>query len=149
MKTKAICSFFVLFAIAAVMVSSTPAAFADHAEVTIGTVEESGFSQDCAAGDGCFTPTTVTVDVGTHVTMTNTDTTGIHTFTSGIVNGFTPEASGTFDSGILASGEALEWIPDTAGEVPYYCMLHVWMIGTIIVQEETASEVLEIGRAHV
>jgi uncharacterized protein (DUF697 family) len=35
MKTKAISSFFVLFAIAAGIVAMTPAAFADHAEVTI------------------------------------------------------------------------------------------------------------------
>ena len=38
MKTK-VCSFFVLFAIAAVMVSSTPAAFADRSEVTISTAD--------------------------------------------------------------------------------------------------------------
>ena len=140
MKTKAICSFFVLFAIAAVMVSSTPAAFADHAEVAIGTVEESGFSQDCAAGDGCYLPMTATVDVGGVVTMTNTDTTGVHTFTSGTVDGFTPSPDGTFDTGVLVSGEAMEWTPDTVGEVPYYCMLHTWMIGTIIVQEAEAEE---------
>jgi len=139
MKTKAICSFFVLFAIAAVMVSSTPAAFADHTEVTIGIPEKAGFGQDCVA-DGCFTPTTATVDVGGHVIMTNTDTTGVHTFTSGTVDGFQLSPSGTFDSGVLATGESLEWIPDTAGEYPYYCMLHSWMTGTIIVQEE--------GHAH-
>ncbi len=82
MKTKAICSFFVLFAIAAVMVSSTPAAFADHSDATIGTVEESGFSQDCATGDGCYIESTTTVDVGAHVTMTNGDDPSVHTFTS-------------------------------------------------------------------
>ncbi len=139
MKTKAICSFFVLFAIAAVMVSSTPAAFADHAEVTIGAVEESGFGQDCVA-DGCYTPMEATVDVGGVVTMTNTDTTGPHTFTAGTVDGFTPTATGEFDTGILASGESGEWIPEAAGEVPYYCFLHTWMIGTIIVQEAEAVE---------
>ena len=35
MKTKAISSFFVLFALVAGMVATTPAAFADHSEVTI------------------------------------------------------------------------------------------------------------------
>ena len=38
MKTKAISSIFVLFAIAAGMASMAPAAFADHAEVSIITV---------------------------------------------------------------------------------------------------------------
>ncbi len=84
MKTKAICSFFVLFAIVAGIGATTPAAFA---EVTIETADN-----DLAtpAGDGtclqteigCYTPNTITVDVGHIVTMTNTESTGIHTFTS-------------------------------------------------------------------
>ena len=143
MKTKAISSIFVLFAIAAGMASMAPAAFADHAEVTIVTVDESGFSQTCAAsqgGPGCYTPVTATVDVGGVVTMTNTDPTGVHTFTSGTVDGFTPSPDGVFDSGVLMSNDAFEWSPTEAGTVPYYCMLHTWMIGTIIVQEAAAEE---------
>jgi len=143
MKTKAISSIFVLFAIAAGMASMAPAAFADHAEVAIITVDESGFSQTCAesqGGSGCYVPVTATVDVGGVVTMTNTDPTGVHTFTSGTVNGFTPAPDGTFDSSVLMSGDAFEWVPESAGEHPYYCMLHTWMIGTIIVQEAAAEE---------
>jgi predicted secreted protein with PEFG-CTERM motif len=139
MKTKAISSIFVLFAIAAGMASMAPAAFADHAEVAIVTVDESGFSQSCV-DEGCYVPLTATVDVGGVVTMTNTDPTGVHTFTSGTVNGFTPSPDGTFDSSVLMSGDAFEWIPESAGEVPYYCMLHTWMIGSIIVQEAAAEE---------
>jgi predicted secreted protein with PEFG-CTERM motif len=143
MKTKAISSIFVLFAIAAGMASMAPAAFADHAEVSIITVDESGFSQACAAsqgGPGCYTPVTATVDVGGVVTMTNTDPTGVHTFTSGTVDGFAPSPDGTFDTGVLMSGDAFEWTPTQAGEQPYYCMLHTWMVGTIIVQEAAAEE---------
>ena len=146
MKTKAISSIFVLFAIAAGMASMAPAAFADHAEVTIVTVDESGFSQTCAAsqgGPGCYTPVTATVDVGGVVTMTNTDPTGVHTFTSGTVDGFAPSPDGTFDTGVLMSGDAFEWTPTQAGEQPYYCMLHTWMIGTIIVQEAAAEETVD------
>ena len=40
------------------------------------------------------------VNVGDVVTMTNTDTTGIHTFTAGTVDGFTPTPTGEFDTGI-------------------------------------------------
>ena len=146
MKTKAISSIFVLFAIAAGMASMAPAAFADHAEVTIVTVDESGFSQTCAAsqgGPGCYTPVTATVDVGGVVTMTNTDPTGVHTFTSGTVDGFAPSPDGIFDTGVLMSGDSFEWIPTQAGEQPYYCMLHTWMIGTIIVQEAAAEETVD------
>ena len=141
MKTKAISSIFVLFAIAAGMASMAPAAFADHPEVTIGTVEGSGFAQDCAAmngGSGCYTPTTATVDVGGVVTMTNNDATGSpHTFTAGTIDGFAQSPSGIFDSGILMADETLEWTATETGTVPYYCMLHVWMVGEIIVQEDS------------
>ena len=143
MKTKAISSIFVLFAIAAGMASMAPDAFADHAEVAIVTVDESGFSQTCAeaqGGSGCYVPVTATVDVGGVVTMTNTDPTGVHTFTSGTVDGFAPSPDGVFDTGVLMSGDAFEWVPEAAGEQPYYCMLHTWMIGTIIVQEAAAEE---------
>ena len=116
-----------------------PTAFADHAEVAIVTVDESGFSQACV-DDGCYVPLTATVDVGGVVTMTNTDPTGVHTFTSGTVNGFTPSPDGIFDTSVLMSGDSFEWVPESAGEVPYYCMLHTWMIGTIIVQEAAAEE---------
>ena len=142
MKTKAISSIFVLFAIAAGIASMAPAAFADHSEVAIVTVDESGFSQACV-DSGCYTPVTATIDVGGVVTMTNTDPTGVHTFTSGTVNGFAPSPDGTFDSGVLMSGDAFEWIPTEAGEQPYYCMLHTWMIGTIIVQEAAAEETVD------
>ena len=138
MKTKAISSIFVLFAIAAGMASMAPAAFADHAEVAIGAVEESGFSQSCVEA-GCYTPMIATVDVGGVVTMTNTDPTGVHTFTSGTVDGFTPQPDGVFDSGVLMSGDAFDWTPTEAGTYPYYCMLHTWMIGEIIVQEAAAE----------
>ena len=139
MKTKAISSIFVLFAIAAGMASMAPAAFADHAEVAIGAVEESGFSQSCVE-TGCYTPSVATVDVGGVVTMTNTDPTGVHTFTSGTVDGFAPSPDGTFDTGVLMSGDSFAWTPTEAGTVPYYCMLHTWMIGEIIVQEAAAEE---------
>ena len=67
MKTKAIGSFFVLFAVA-VMVTTTPAAFADHPKVTITPVEGSAFGMDCRdVGDGCYSPMIVTVGVGDEV----------------------------------------------------------------------------------
>ena len=140
LKSKFLILGFVMVAVLLIPVND---AFADHAEVAIITVDESGFSQTCAeaqGGPGCYTPVTATVEVGGVVTMTNTDPTGVHTFTSGTVNGFAPSPDGTFDTGVLMSGNAFEWIPTEAGEVPYYCMLHTWMIGTIIVQEAHADD---------
>ena len=114
-----------------------------NSEVTIDTVDGSGFGQDCAVengGSGCYTPMEATVDVGGKVIMVNSDPTGAaHSFTSGTVAGFSPSPDGIFDSGLLNQDESFEWSPDTVAEVPYYCFLHTWMQGTIIVQEAAAA----------
>ena len=145
MKTKAISSIFVLFAIAAGMASMAPAAFADHAEVSIGTADGSGAPGSCDID--CYTPSTATVDVGGVVTMINSDATGMmHTFTSGTGPGDELSAN-VFDSAYLMGDMSYAWTPEVAGEVPYYCMLHPWMIGTIIVQEVHADDNAEAEEA--
>ena len=110
---------------------------ADSQLPKIGTVYESGFSQDCAipmGGDGCYTPSILTVKSDTVVTMTNTDETGVHTFTSGTVDGFTPQPDGVFDSGVLMVGDSYERKFSQKGTYDYYCTLHTWMTGQIIVE---------------
>ena len=138
MKTKAICSFFVLFALAAVVVgttTSTPAAFA---EVTIEPSPDSG-SMGCEnTSVGCFVPSIATVDVGEKVIFSNTDDTHKHTFSSGLSSD--NEAGTIFGGEFLNPGESEEWIPDTVGEFPYFCMIHPWETGMIIVQEAEAEE---------
>jgi len=90
---------------------------------------------------GCYTPNILTVKVGHIVTMTNTDSTGIHTFTSGTVDGFAPSPDGIFDSGMLMQpGDSFEYNADTVGEFPFFCTLHVWMQGVLIVQEAEEPE---------
>jgi len=113
-------------------------AFADPH--TIETANDSGLNLEC--GTQCYTPNTLTVDVGHIVTMTNTDETGIHTFTSGNVYGFAAIPDGEFDSGMLNFGESFEFISNIPDVYPYYCSLHVWMQGVFIVQEAEAEEVI-------
>ena len=136
MKTKAISSFFVLFAIAAGIVAMTPAAFADHSEVTIVPAPGSGAPGCEDTAEGCYIPSTATVDVGGVVIMTNTDS-AAHTFTSGTPDG---GPDGVFDTSLLMIDGSYEWSPDTVGEYPYFCMVHPWMQGLIIVQEVEAEE---------
>ncbi|MDC0209950.1 hypothetical protein OAJ66_01925, partial [Nitrosopumilus sp.] len=120
----------------AILISiTTPNVFADN--VAIVTVEESGFSQACV-DTGCYVPLITTVNIGDTVTMTNTDSTGVHTYTSGIVDGFSPLPDGVFDTGVLMYGDSFEWVPTQSGEYLYYCMLHTWMIGLIEVQGNEA-----------
>jgi plastocyanin len=104
-------------------------------EIVIKTADNSGTSMDCQTSLDCYTPSIVTVSVGDVVTMTNSDSTAaMHSFTAGTVDGFTPSPSGTFDTGIMSADDSFEWIPENAGDTPYYCMLHTWMQGTIIVE---------------
>jgi len=96
----------------------------------IKTADNSGAPGSCDVD--CYTPSTATVDVGGVVTMINSDASGMmHTFTSGTGPG---AETGVFDSGYLQADMLYEWSPTEAGEVPYYCMLHPWMAGTIIVE---------------
>jgi len=121
--------------IAAGIVAMTPAAFADHTEVTISPATGSGAPGCEETADGCFIPSTATVDVGGVVIMSNTDS-AAHTFTAG-TPGDGP--SGEFDTGLLMAANSFEYSPDTVGEIPYFCMVHPWMEGLIIVQEAEAA----------
>ena len=136
MKTKTISSFFVLFALVAGIGAIAPAAFADHAEVTIVPAAGSGAPGCEETPEGCYLPMEATVDVGGKVIFSNTDN-AAHTFTAG-----TPSdgPSDVFETGLLIAGNSYEWTPDTAGEFPYFCMVHPWMQGLIIVQEAEAAE---------
>ncbi len=138
MKTKALRSFFVLFAIAAGIVAMTPGAYADHSEVTIEAAQGSGAPGCEETPEGCYIPGTATVDVGGVVIFSNPDS-AAHTFTSG--DPTMPETVQVlFDSGLAMAGSTFEWSPTETGEVPYFCMVHPWMQGIIIVQEVGAVE---------
>jgi plastocyanin len=119
----------------------TPVVSAQTAtETVIKAADNSGIPTDCNVGwpdsttSDCYTPSTATVDVGGVVTMINSDASKMmHTFTSGTGPG--AELSGvTFDSAYLQADMSYAWTPEVAGEVPYYCQLHPWMIGIIIVE---------------
>ncbi len=141
MKTKAICSFFVLFAIVAGIGATTPAAFA---EVTIVPAAGSAVL-GCEEVDGCWIPNTATVNVGEVIIFSNTDS-AAHTFTAGNPSDGPSEV---FDSGFLAVDASYEYTADTAGEFDYFCMVHPWMQGLIIVQEAVAEEVMMEEDAEV
>ena len=133
---KTISSFFVLFAIVAGLVATTPAAFADHSEVTIVPAPGSGAPGCEETAEGCYIPKEATVDVGGKVIFSNTDT-AAHTFTAGSP---AEGPSGEFDTSLVSAGSSYEWTPTTVGEFPYYCMVHPWMAGLIVVQEAGHEE---------
>ncbi len=129
------CSFFVVFAIISGIVATTPAAFADHTEVTVEPIADSSELGSCGGDTGveCLVPDTATVDVGGKVIFSNTSP-AKHAFVSGSI---TDDTVGlVFKTGLLKSGESYSWTADTVGEHPYFCYLHPWEDGTIIVQEK-------------
>jgi plastocyanin len=78
-----------------------------------------------------FVPDTLNVSTGATVTWTNDDTT-LHTATSGSPEG--GGASGSeFDSSYLAAGKTFQHTFASAGTFDYYCTLHPFMTGKVVV----------------
>jgi plastocyanin len=71
-----------------------------------------------------FTPSPITITAGQSVTWTNTDPFA-HTTTSD---------AGIWNSGPLAPGASFTQTFGTAGTFTYHCMIHPFMMGSVIVQ---------------
>ncbi len=96
-------------------------------------------NEECAETENnCYNPSTITVDVGGTITMTNTDDTETHTFTSGNID---DGKSYVFDSDFLSPGDSFEYSPVVAGEISYFCQVHPWMSGLIIVEDTEPTEI--------
>ena len=122
-------SLFTIFSLIAVV----PSAFAAHGEGGMSaTVENAADSSTPGCEPDCFIPSTVVITVGGTVTWENTDT-AAHTSSSG-----TPAdgPDGVFDSSLIISGGSYSHTFDTAGTYVYFCMVHPWMEGTVIVEAE-------------
>ncbi|HJR47323.1 MAG TPA: cupredoxin domain-containing protein [Nitrososphaeraceae archaeon] len=85
-------------------------------------------------GNPSYDPSTLTVKKGDKVTVTNKDTLP-HTVTSGAAP-TDPNSAKQFDTSILEAGATAD-IETTAmnpGEYPYYCAVHPYMMGKLVVQ---------------
>ena len=73
-----------------------------------------------------FSPSTVTVVIGVNNTVVWTnDDSADHTVTA---------TGGSFNSGILTNGQTFTHTFTTQGTFSYYCTIHPWMKGTVIVK---------------
>ena len=77
-----------------------------------------------------FVPEATTVSKGTTVTWINNDVT-LHTVTSG--NAESGNSGTESDSSHLLAGKTFQHQFGTAGTFDYYCTLHPWMTGKVIV----------------
>jgi len=125
-------SLFSLLAIFSLIVVAPPA-FAAHGEGGMSaTVENAAGSSTPGCEPDCFIPSTVVITAGGTVTWENTDT-AAHTATAGSP---ADGPSGVWDSSLVMSGGSYSVTLDDAGTYPYFCMVHPWMEGTVIVEEE-------------
>jgi plastocyanin len=82
----------------------------------------------CEETDRCYIPSVFTIDSGNQVTWINEDS-AFHSVTSG----FYDEPSDLFDSGHLDPYESFTFNFDEKGTYDYFCTLHPWMKGQVIV----------------
>jgi len=71
-----------------------------------------------------FTPSTLTVAKGTRLEVRNLDG-ATHTLTA---------RDGSFDTGELGGGKTAFITLNTTGTFPYYCKIHNYMTGTVVVR---------------
>jgi plastocyanin len=83
----------------------------------------------CEEDDKCYIPSQIVVEKGYEITWMNEDS-AFHSVTSG----FYDEPTGLFDSGYLDPYQSFSYTFDDVGVYDYYCTLHPWMEGQVIVE---------------
>ena len=83
----------------------------------------------CEKTDSCYTPSKIVIKQGNSVTWVNEDV-AFHSVTSGYYD----EPSEIFDSGYLDPEESFTFIFKNIGIYDYFCTLHPWMKGQVIVE---------------
>ena len=135
MKITTLTSLFILLSVVS-MVAIAPNAFADHTSATVTNALGSS-TPGCEDTNSCFDPNPVTIAMGGTVTWENVDN-AAHTVTSGSP---ADGPDGVFDSSlIMAGGATFSHTFDDVGTYDYFCMVHPWMQGSVIVEDEAAAE---------
>jgi len=83
----------------------------------------------CEKTDSCYTPSKIVIKQGNSVTWVNEDV-AFHSVTSGYYD----EPSEIFDSGYLDPEESFTFIFENIGTYDYFCTLHPWMKGQVVVE---------------
>jgi len=83
----------------------------------------------CEKTDSCYTPSKIVIKQGGSVTWVNEDV-AFHSVTSGYYD----EPSEIFDSDYLDPEESFTFVFENIGTYDYFCTLHPWMKGQVIVE---------------
>lgn len=119
-----------------VMISCLPA-FGEESSIPVNITSGSEASQNCVSQNSCYDPDIITIQPKTMVIWTNIDSTA-HTVTSGQPSG---NDTGTiFDSGQIAPDATYSFIFMTPGTYDYFCSIHPWMTGQVVVSTSATSQ---------
>ena len=83
----------------------------------------------CEETDVCYIPSKIVINKGDSVTWLNEDS-AFHSVTSG----FYDSPTGLFDSGYLDPYQSFSFTFEKTGLYDYYCTLHPWMDGQVMVE---------------
>ena len=124
-------SVLVIFAIGLFAVED---AFAETYHVNI---EPGSSTPGCERTNSCHAPNSVTISQHDRVVWNNVDSAN-HTITSGTpAEGFTD----VFDSGLIMPGRNFGYKFTDEGTYDYFCIIHPWATGVVIVQYSEGSVV--------
>ena len=138
MKTKDIASILVVFALVVGIATTVPASFAATTMPTQVTIKPGASTPGCEKTKECYTPNQVTIVPGGEVIWSNADT-AAHTVTNGTAK---DGPDGNWDSSLFMAGTTFSEKFDgyKPGTYPYFCMVHPWMTGEVIVAGVAAGE---------
>jgi len=129
MKSKPFGALFGLLALVAIL-GVAPAFGQTANEIDIASGAGGSQNAACVATNNCFTPNPLTVAPGTTVTWKNTDTT-THVVCSGKVTD--DQCGSVFEDDALKKGQTFQFTFANAGTFDYFCSVHPWMTGQVIV----------------
>ena len=131
--SKPISALFGVLTLVAIL-AIAPSAFAQESQTTVNISAGAGSGPNCSQSNNCFSPDTVTVAPGTTVEWQNNDKVS-HTVTSGSPS---DNQTGTiFDSSLIAAGKDFTYTFNNPGTYNYFCQVHPWMTGQVIVSAAT------------
>ena len=113
-----------------IMPMEEPATETVQVSAEIVSIPEGSGAPGCEETDECYIPSTLNISAGTTVVWENNDA-AAHLATSGTPDG---GPDGIFDSGMIMGGATYEYEFAETGEFVYYCLVHPWMVGTVIVE---------------
>ena len=112
------------------MAMEEPVTEVSQVSAEIVSIPEGSGAPGCEETDECYIPATLNISAGTTVIWENNDA-AAHLATSGTPDG---GPDGVFDSGMIMGGATYEYEFSETGEFVYYCLVHPWMVGTVVVE---------------